>query len=159
MPNRPLTPDDAPALERFLYTRLESSLLLLNNLRASGIVDGAEPFRARYRASVSADGAITGVAAHCWNGMLLLQAPESAGTLAGELLGRGERPLVGIVGPVAQVEEALAAADAPRPPLKDSTEVLYALSLGELLPPESLVGGALAVRPATAADVDTVGGW
>src|SRR5207302_836575 len=49
-------------------------MFLRSNARAAGLVDRGEPLQATYVAALEA-GAVVGVVAHCWNGMVLVQAP------------------------------------------------------------------------------------
>jgi hypothetical protein len=52
-------------------------MFLRANARTAGLVCRGEPYQADYAAAFDGP-AIVGVAAHCWNGMLLMQAPECA---------------------------------------------------------------------------------
>ena len=66
---------DEPALERFLEPRATESMFLRSNARMAGLVDRGEPFQGTYVAAVE-HGRVIAVAAHFWNGMLILQAPD-----------------------------------------------------------------------------------
>lgn len=93
---RILGPGDEAALESFLLPRAESSMFLRGNARAAGLVDRGERQQATYAAAFE-DGRIVAVAAHCWNGNVILQAPGrleevAAAAVAASLLearGRG----------------------------------------------------------------------
>src|SRR5262249_28506501 len=78
---RLLTPADASALEAFLAQHRDSSMFLRANARRAGLEYRGETFQAVYAAAFR-DGAMVAVAAHCWNGMLLVQAPERAEDVA-----------------------------------------------------------------------------
>src|SRR5260370_29265318 len=75
---RLLRPVDETALDAFLTDHTDSSMFLRANARAAGLIDRGAPLEATYVAAL-AGGRITGVAAHCWNGMVLVQAPAQAG--------------------------------------------------------------------------------
>src|SRR5260370_18218406 len=75
---RVLRPGDETALDAFLTDHTDSSMFLRANARAAGLIDRGAPPEATYVAAL-AGGRITGVAAHCWNGMVLVQAPAQAG--------------------------------------------------------------------------------
>src|SRR5260370_7691275 len=74
---RLLRPGDETALDAFLTDHTDSSMFLRANARAAGLIDRGAPLEATYVAAL-AGGRITGVAAHCWNGMVLVQAPTQA---------------------------------------------------------------------------------
>src|SRR5438128_10447552 len=74
---RRLVAGDEGALDVFLSAHADSSMFLRSNLRRVGLVDDGEPYQATYVAGFDG-GTIVGVAGHCWNGMLLLQAPRLA---------------------------------------------------------------------------------
>src|SRR5207248_9277935 len=85
------------------------------------------------------DGGMVGVVAHCWNGMVLVQAPAHSAVLAREAVRRSGRAVTGFSGPWAQVVAArdalrLAAATA----VQDSRDELYALDLDRLVLPAPL---------------------
>ena len=70
---RLLGPDDRDALERFLLAHADSSLFLRSNVRAAGLVDDGRPFSGTYAGAF--DGGLRAVAAHYWNGNVIVQAP------------------------------------------------------------------------------------
>src|SRR5260370_13079214 len=70
-------PGDETALDAFLTDHTDSSMFLRANALAAGLIDRGAPLEATYVAAL-AGGRITGVAAHCWNGMVLVQAPTQA---------------------------------------------------------------------------------
>ena len=73
-PLRRLTPHDRPVLDAFLDRRRISSMFLRANLFHSGLEDAPEPFHGLYMGAFTGD-LLTDVAAHCWNGNIVLQAP------------------------------------------------------------------------------------
>jgi GNAT superfamily N-acetyltransferase len=141
-----LTGNDALALDRFLLPRAESSLVLLANARAAGLDYRGMALQGTYAAYRTRDG-ITGVAAHYWNGMVILQAPENAGELLRAVLAASGRACTGIAGPGEQVQEVLPAilATAPRPAM-NSRDTLFSLDLDDLITPGTLQRGDPACR-------------
>ena len=71
---RILQPGDEAALETFLLPHIDSSMFLIGNLRAGGLVDEGQFYQATY-AVVEENGQIVGVVAHTWTQNLLFQAP------------------------------------------------------------------------------------
>jgi predicted GNAT family acetyltransferase len=127
---------DEEALEAFLAPRAETSMFLRANSRAAGFEDRGEPMQATYAAAFEAD-AIVAVAAHCWNGVLLIQAPRRAGEVAHAAIDASGRRLTGIIGPVDQVRatrDVLALLN----PRMDDADDLYSLDLAALRVPDQL---------------------
>lgn len=143
---RLLRPGDEPALDGFLARHADTSMFLRSNVRSAGLVDRGEPLEATYVAAFE-DGRIVAVAAHCWNGMLLIQAPEHAPAVARAAVERSRRAVVGVSGPwthVVAARETLGLATAPA--LKDSRDELYVLELSRLVVPDTLGTGELRCR-------------
>src|SRR5690349_22598847 len=83
--------------------------------------------QATYVAALDA-GRITDVAAHCWNGMVLVQAPSQAAAVAREAVRRSGRSVTGFSGPWDQVVAARRALGlATARTAKDSRDELYVL--------------------------------
>jgi len=74
VPIRVLLDADADAMRAFLAPRAATSMFLLSNSLAAGLVDHGQLLQATCAGAFDA-GELVGVAAHCWNGMLLVQAP------------------------------------------------------------------------------------
>src|SRR2546427_598035 len=139
---RLLRPGDEGALETFLARHADSSMFLRSNARAAGLVDRGAPGQATYVAALER-GEIVGVAAHCWNGMVLLQSPAHVAVLAREAGRRSGRAVAGFSGPWDQVvaaRQALGLED--RGARRDSREDLYTLDLRQLVVPPALAAGA-----------------
>jgi uncharacterized protein len=156
-----LSTGDEAVLAAFLAPRAESSMFLLANAQASGLVDRGEPVQGTYVAALEA-GRIVGVAAHFWNGMLVLQAadPGVLETVARAAVSRSRRDLKGLAGPRSQVDRVLRALDLQgRRTGLDSREELYVLDLRDLRVPEGLVSGRLACRPPGEDELALLGRW
>lgn len=69
--SRTLHPGDEADLEAFLLGHIKSSMFLLGNARTAGLSDHSQPLQGTY-AAVFEGGVITAVAAHFWNGSLIL---------------------------------------------------------------------------------------
>jgi predicted GNAT family acetyltransferase len=135
--HRLLTHSDESLLEEFLVSHRDSSMFLRANARRAGLAYRGEPYQAIYAAAFRGRRMI-GVAAHCWNGIVLVQAPEQAAELARACVEWSGRSVTGLSGPREQVRRArsglgLAAADAAL----EGDEWLYALDLSELVVPAS----------------------
>lgn len=155
---RLLEPKDRAALDSFLQADRPQTMFLRSNLAHSGIADDGRPYQGRYVACFE-NGQITGVAAHYWNGMLVLLAPRHTAELA--LAATSGRKLGGIIGPWQQAldaQEALGIDDTLR--FLRSKETLMTLTLDRLrIPPPMLQGQQLQCRLATADDIPLLTGW
>ena len=96
--SRLLQAGDEARLEAFLSTRPEESLLMLSNLKRAGLEAGCAPYQGRYAATI-ADERVTAVAAHYWNGNLIMQAPEALDELLEAVLADMSQPVRGVLGP------------------------------------------------------------
>ncbi len=156
-----LTPADREPLERFLRQRLEHSMFLLSNLRTAGMDDRGGPFDGIYAAAWDGD-EIVGVVCHYRRGNLAINAPSDAVSLAAAVLDATGRPMLGAVGPEAQVDavtEALAIPSDPRTVQCDEREILYRLELDRLRCPPTLRDGSVVGRLLEERDVPTVIEW
>src|SRR2546430_14980173 len=82
-------------------------MFLRSNARSAGLSDRGQPMQATYVAALDGGG-IAGVAAHCWNGMVLVQAPDGghAAAVAREAVRRSGRTVTGFSRPWTQVVAA-----------------------------------------------------
>ena len=155
-----LTAGDEAELDRFLSAHADSSMFLRANARSAGLVDRGEPLQGTYVAARDG-GEIVAVAAHCWNGNLILQGREElVGIAAREAVERTRRDVQGLFGPVAQVTAARAflGLDGRRTQL-DSREDLFALELDQLRVPPPLADGRWICRRPVAEDSATLARW
>lgn len=156
---RILKPGDEAALETFLLPRLESSMLLLGNLRAAGFVDNGKRGDGTYAATFE-KGRITGAAAHFWNGNIILQNPtlnHEVWRAAVRVSGRG---INGVLGPGEQVRAVQATLNADATQWQaDSRESLYTLDLDELIVPQPLIDGQVCGRRIGSDDLDLMTRW
>src|SRR5580765_9112779 len=130
---RPLTAADTSLLETFLALHRDSSMFLRGNVRRAGLTYHGLRGEANY-AGAFRDGRVVGVAAHCWNGMLLLQAPEHAAQLACAAVEWSGRPVTGLAGPLEQIGRARSELELDSADVAlDGAEWLYALDLSQLL--------------------------
>jgi len=156
---RVLGPGDEPALEAFLLPRIDTSMFLLGNMRAAGLVDRGATLQGTYAAACNGY-EIVGVTAHYWNGNLILQAPVEIEALCRTAIEASGRSVRGLLGPAAQVAEAKAALDLAADAIQmDETENLYSLVLGDLIVPEGLGAGRLIGRRIEPRDVGQVTEW
>lgn len=152
---------DEAALEAFLAPRSAASMFLRANASAGGLVDRGAPLQGTYVAALEG-GTLIGVAAHFWNGMLVLQTPdlETLEPLARAAVRRSGRELQGLAGPRAQVDAAVRALGLERRRTSlDSREKLYELELEELRVPDALASGRLLCRRPEPAELDRLAAW
>jgi len=139
---RILRPGDEGAIEAFLAPRADTSMFLRANARQGGLQDRGQPRQATYAAAMGPSGVVA-LAAHCWNGILLVQAPEQIHEVARTALAASGRPLKGISGPADQVRTAREALGV-RKAAVDDADLLYSLDLARLRVPPALA--ALSLR-------------
>ena len=156
---RPLTAADTSLLETFLALHRDSSMFLRANVRCAGLTYQGLRGEANY-AGAFRDDRVVGVAAHCWNGMLLLQAPEHAAELARAAVEWSGRPVTGLSGPLEQVRQARSELELDSADVAlDGAEWLYALDLSQLVVPEPLSNGTVVCRPPRPEERDALCAW
>lgn len=156
---RLLRPGDEAALEAFLACHAAASMFLRSNLRHGGLEDQGAVYQATYAALFSGM-AIAGVAAHCWNGMLILQAPQGVERVSAAALDASGRAVAGFLGPLAQARAARQGLGfGGRGTTTDSAEVLFRLALDRLQVPKALAKGAVTVRRAVAREYALLAEW
>ena len=156
---RLLTTRDRPVLDAFLDRHSASSMFLRANLFHSGLQDGPEPFCGLYLGAFAGD-VLTDVAAHYFNGNIVLQAPNRPVEMALAVARESGRPVNGLLGPWPQVRAAEPELDLDRRRLgKVVPEYLYRLDLKDLAVPGPLSSGRVVHRRATDDDLATLVPW
>ncbi|HEY1816452.1 MAG TPA: GNAT family N-acetyltransferase [Kofleriaceae bacterium] len=155
---RVLVPADDAAMRAFLTPRAATSMFLLSNSLAAGLVDEGKPLHATYAGAFEA-GELVGVVAHCWNGMVLVQAPpELLHELARFAVAQSRRAIAGFSGPSDQVAIARGAFELP-PASVDELESLYSLALADLHIPAALARGDVTCRHPSASELPLLAAW
>jgi len=156
---RSLGRGDEAALERFLALRADSSMFLRSNLRSAGILYHGGPFEALYVGCFT-QGRLAGVAAHCWNDMVVVQAEAQIPALASAVVEASGRPVTGIMGPLDQVKATRAALGMNDAACQmDSSEELYALALDKLVVPPALRDGRVTCRRPKPGEAPLLAAW
>jgi predicted GNAT family acetyltransferase len=158
---RTLEPGDEAALEAFALSRIETSMFLLGNSRAGGLSDHGERFQGTYAAAFEGE-RISGVAAHFWNGNVVINAPHHLSVLWRAAVAASKRGVKGVIGPAAQVAAVmrdLAIAPDAAVVQMHSVENLYALELRDLIVPSALVARVVTARRADSRDVEQLARW
>jgi len=156
---RLLTAQDAAQLEAFLVSHADSSMFLRSNARRGGLEFQGQPFQATY-AGAFRSGAIVGVVAHSWRGMVQVQASGLVTELTRACIDWSGRPVTGFSGPLQQVREAKAAFRGETANAKLSAdEGLYALNLSDLVIPAALSSATVVCQAVTAHQRDVLCGW
>ena len=156
---RMLGSEDEEALEAFLLTHADSSMILRSNLRAGGLVYRSKPYQADYMAMVNGN-QVVGVAAHAWNGNLLLQVPEEIMELMHAFAQHIKRPVKDIIGPMSQVTSARKALGLSSVPTAlDSRQDLFSLQLSQLAVPEALQASRFQCWHSQKEDLDLLIPW
>ena len=143
---RVLTAADGIVLDRFLTCHRDTSMFLRENARRGGLTYQGKPFQAVYVGGFDS-GQMVGVAAHCWNGWLLVQTPDGAEKVARGCVEASGRAVTGFSGPPEHVRLARSSLGLENAPTRLSgDERLYALDLANLvLPPTP--SGTVCRRP------------
>jgi len=156
---RVLVPGDEEALGRFLAQHADTSMFLRSNLLAGGLVDCGETRQGTY-AGVWDGEALCTVAAHFWNGMVIVLGSVELETAVARAVKWSGRDVSGFAGPWDQVVRARAAlGPAQAPARKDSCEDLFALALTDLRIPEPLSRGECEVGPPRAEEISGLVQW
>lgn len=151
---RVLGPEDEALLVLFLRERLDTSLFLLSNLERGGIVDGDELFQATYVGAFER-GQLRSVAAHCWNGVMLVQGGPDLELAVRHALAATGRSLAGLIGPWALLPPLFAMLKVPPATIgRHVPEILFSLTLDALRVPALLQQPGIVVRVPTAAEID-----
>lgn len=156
---RVLVPGDEDALAAFFARHPNTTLFLQSNLLHGGLIDRGEVCQATWAAAFDASG-IVGLAAHCWNGNVVVEAEAALAEVVRAAAGASGRAVSGVIGVRAQVEAArdalgLGGASA----YMDSTEDLFSLVLDRLRVPDSLATGAWSVRAPHERELELLIGW
>lgn len=134
-------------------------MFLRSNLQAAGLSYHGDRGQAIYSAAFR-HGHIVGVVAHCWNGMVLLQAPVYAGELAMACVAASGRPVTGLSGPAEHVHTARSALRLQDAPCAvDGDEWLCAIDLANVVVPHALASGNLTVRSPNLAEHELLREW
>jgi ribosomal protein S18 acetylase RimI-like enzyme len=156
---RRLVEGEEAALDPFLATHTVSSMFMRSNLRRVGLVDRGEPYQATYVAAFDR-GEVVGVVGHCWNGMLLVQAPAAVELLAPEAVAASGREVLGVSGPGEQVTRARRALGLESAETtEDSIDDLFSLELGAMKVPAALTEGRVTVRHPDAGELGLMADW
>lgn len=158
-----LGPGDEPALERFLAAHADSSMFLRGNSRRAGLVDRGGPLEGTYAAMRHGSGEIVAVAAHYWNGNIMVQGRvDVIGDVARAAVAQTAathpgHQVRGFHGPHALVVAARAALGlAARPAQIDAREDLFSLALADLRVPAPLADGQVVCRRPVADDAEAL---
>lgn len=159
---RRLGPGDEDGLERFLAGHVETSMFLCSNLRRAGLEDRGEPYQGTYLAAVTETGAVAGVAAHYWNGNVMVQAPDTGvlAALAAAVRRGARRPVSGLMGEDGQAVRLIDALGLAAADYKvNRSEGLYALDLRAWSPPTGVVRPGGVAVPARDVDEGLLRRW
>jgi uncharacterized protein len=156
---RILESGDESVLEAFLLPYTESSMFLIGNMRASGLVDNGQAYTGTYAAAFE-DERIIGVVAHYWNQNLIFQAPVHLDLLWRAAVEASQRQVAGLIGPNDQVSAVKEVLQIDKSKIQfDVLENLYSLSLKDLHIPDDLSSGKLRGRRISPHDLELLTKW
>ncbi len=143
---RTLQPGDEGVLEAFLSQYPDTSMFLRSNLRTAGLVNYGARFQGTYIAAIE-DEVVTAVAAHYWNGMIVVQTPVHLQVVVQAVVTQSGKTISGISGPAKQVEAAQEVLGlVNRPTRLNEREILFSLQLCNLRVPTILTSGQVQCR-------------
>lgn len=156
---RVLRPGDEPLVEAFCARHPDTTLFFRNNLQQAGLVDRGRRYEGTYAAAFE-DGAVCALAAHFWNGNIILEAPTRLAEVVAAAVRASGRPVQGFVGQAQQAEAARASLGLEHAPaIMDSREILFGLQLPDLSVPPPLSDGRVLCRRRTQADQALLADW
>ncbi|MEH2424699.1 MAG: GNAT family N-acetyltransferase [Nostoc sp.] len=156
---RTLQPGDEVSLEEFLLQHSDTSMFLRSNWRAGGLLDQGARFQGTYIAAYI-DETIVAVAAHFWNGMIVVQAPVHLPEMVQEVVAQSRRVISGISGPAAQVEATKSILGlSNRPTQLDEPEILFSLTLRNLQIPQALALSKVQCRLPHSEELELLTEW
>ncbi|WP_322743917.1 GNAT family N-acetyltransferase [Nostoc edaphicum] len=156
---RTLQPGDEVSLEAFLLQYTDTSMFLRSNWRAAGLLDQGARFQGTYVAAYI-DETIVAVAAHFWNGMIVVQAPIHLTEVVQAVVAQSGRAISGISGPAAQVEATKSILGfSNRPTQLDEAGILFSLGLRDLQIPEVLASAKVQCRLPHPDELELLGEW
>jgi GNAT superfamily N-acetyltransferase len=159
---RALGRNDAARVNMLLAGARDETMFLRSNLRHGGFVFEGRPFQAKYFGAFVTD-TLVGVAALCWNGMVLVYAPYGLDVLLEALMQEAAEhgpPISGLAGPTHQLHRARAMLDfTDRPVLHDVDADLFALNLDTLKRPALLDAPGISLRRPRLTDLPVLVDW
>jgi GNAT superfamily N-acetyltransferase len=150
---------DEAELFSFCERYIDSSLFFFNNVERAGIEYQGQPFQGTY-AVHRENGAITAVAAHSWNGNLMLQGDVGLEQAAAHAVAASGRPIQGLIGPLSPVRRVRASLGLlEREVAHGGDEILFALDLERIRVPEPLRTGQLECRHPNETELELLAEW
>jgi uncharacterized protein len=150
---------DEVLLENFLMQHVDTSMFLRSNLREGGLINQGERFQGTYVAAI-VDKNIVAIAAHYWNGMIMVQAPVYLAEVVQQIVEQSGLAVSGIAGPATQVEAAKQVLGlANRPTQMDEQEKLLSLALQDLQVPPALASGKVQCRLPDVQELELLSEW
>jgi len=150
---------DEVLLENFLMQHVDTSMFLRSNSREGGLINQGERFQGTYVAAI-VDKNIVAIAAHYWNGMIIVQAPVYLAEVVQQTVEQSGLAVSGIAGPATQVaaaKQVLGLAD--RPTQMDEQEKLLSLALQDLQVPPALASGQVQCRLPDVQELELLSEW
>ncbi|BCL33757.1 GNAT family N-acetyltransferase [Nostoc sp. MS1] len=154
-----LQPGDESLLETFLLQHVNTSMFLRSNWREGGLNNEGGRFQGTYVAAIE-DDKIVAVAAHYWNGMIVVQAPVYLAKVTQAVMEQSDLTISGIAGPATQVEATKQALGLENQPTQlDEQEILFSLTLQDLQVPPALASGVVQCRLPHTQELELLSEW
>lgn len=157
--DRVLGPGAEASLAAFLAGREDSALLMESNFRQAGLRDQGDLYQGSYAARLR-HGVITGVVAHYWNGLAVIESSDGCDSLVVQAVARSGRVLSGLIGPREQLETVVRTLDLTARPLPAlEGQELLALALSDLKVPDRLTEGQVRCRRPRSGELELLMNW
>jgi len=159
---RSLDHDDAAQVQALLAGARDETMVLRSNIRHGGFAYEGKPRQAKYLGAFLAD-RLAGVAALCWNGMVIVYAPYGLEALLAAILEEASvngPHITGLSGPTHQLHRGhgvLAITD--NPVLYDVDAGLFAVNLDALRLPSLLDAPNIVLRRPGTGDLSLLVDW
>ncbi len=154
-----LLPGDEELLESFVLQHINTSMFLRSNLQAAGLIDGNQRYQGTYIAAIE-NGEIKAVAAHYWNGMVVVQAPVYLEEVVRAVVEKSNRAISGITGEARQVKLTRKALQLEnRSTQLNDDEILFSLALDKLQLPPALTSGKVKCRHPLLEELELLTQW
>jgi uncharacterized protein len=149
---------DEAIAERFVLTRSETTMILRSNLARGGLHNEGRTYQGTYAGAFAGD-ELVGLAARYWNDNLVLAGGPHVVALTETLAAHAPRGFRGILGTRSEVAEAWRVVDARfgAAVRKKHSEILYSLTLADLVVPKALA--RLVARTPNDGEMDLLLDW
>ena len=159
---RGLDHGDAAQVLALLAGAPDETMVLRSNIRHGGLVHAGQPRQTKYWGAFLAD-RLAGVAALCWNGIVVVYAPYGLGALLDAIIAEAAENgphITGLSGPTPQLYRARSVLEITNNPvLHDVDAGLFAVDLDRLRVPAAMQAANVSLRHPAIGDLSVLVDW